>query len=157
MQSATPARDLHESLQLQDIKDTISFTRPIITEELCVQPLREADEEWDAAARRVQLADHEQSESSESPIAISKANFQKIVQLLFLQHVEDRFWRAGLNNYSFQRSGDIVYSQLSSDPDEISRAANLASAFTAHQFPGGEDYITLEQFQVCCTERVSIA
>ncbi|KAH7072900.1 hypothetical protein BKA63DRAFT_554538 [Paraphoma chrysanthemicola] len=153
VQSATPARNSHKSLQLQDIKDTISFTRPIIPQEIFIQPLREANEEWDAAARRVQLADHKQPGSSESPIAISKANFQRLVQLLFLQRVEDRCWRAGYNFYSFQRSGDIVYSGLSSDPDEISRAANLASAFTAHQFPSGEDYITLEQFQVCCTER----
>lgn len=155
--SAPPSQNSHESLQLQDIKDTISFTQPIMNQELSIEPSRAADEEWEAAAQRVHLADHKQSRSSESPIAISKANFQILVQLCFLQRVEDRCWRAGHNFYSSQRSGDIVYSQLSSDPDEISLAAKLASAFAAHQFPSSDDYITLEQFQVFCTERVSNA
>jgi hypothetical protein len=157
VRSATPLSwNLYESLQLQDIKDVVSFTQPIITQEFSIEPLKEADEEWEAAARRVQLTDYKQSELSESPIAISKAHFQRLIQLLFLQRVEDRCWRVGHNFYSSQRSGDIMYFHLSSDTDEISRAAKLASAFTAYQFLSSEGYITLEQFQMCCRERVSI-
>ncbi|EAT88218.1 hypothetical protein HBH56_092490 [Parastagonospora nodorum] len=147
VRSATPPSwNSYESLHLQDIKETISFTQPIITQEFSIEPLREADEEWEAAARRVQLTGYKQSGLSESPIAISKAHFERLVQLLFLQRGEDRCWRVGHNFYSPHRSGDIVYYDLSSDTDEISRAAKLAPAFTAYQFPSGKDCIILEQF-----------
>ncbi|KAH4350607.1 hypothetical protein HBH98_051150 [Parastagonospora nodorum] len=124
----------------------IIFRSSSIPWEFSIEPLREADEEWEAAARRVQLTGYKQSGLSESPIAISKAHFERLVQLLFLQRVEDRCWRVGHNFYSPHRSGDIVYYDLSSDTDEISRAAKLAPAFTAYQFPSGKDCIILEQF-----------
>jgi hypothetical protein len=156
LQSGTPSRASHGSLQLQDIKETITFTQPIMTEDFSIETPRETAEEWEAAAQRVLLADHELSQPSGLPITVNKANLQDVIQLFFLQRVEDRRWRAGLDFHSSQRSGDIMYSHFSSDPEEILRASRLASAFTTYQFPGSEDYVTWEQFEVCCIERVSI-
>lgn len=50
-----------------------------------------------------------------------------------------------------------MFSRLISDPDEVSRASELVSAFLAYQFPGTDDYMTWEQFKAFCLEVVSIS
>ncbi|PCG97667.1 Hypothetical protein PENO1_062170 [Penicillium occitanis (nom. inval.)] len=141
------------SFQLQDIKDTITFTQPIIIEDMRFGRASVADEEFEAAAYRLLLADHKQLIAKGSSIAVSKADLQILIRLFLLQHAEDRRWRAGLSYYDlYQRSGDIMFSHLIISPDEVSRASELASAFLAYQFPGDDDYVTVEQFKACCSE-----
>lgn len=157
-QSGTQSQDLEESLQLQDIKDTIAFTQPIINENMHHGRATVADGEFEAAAYRLLLADHKGSTVRVSSIAISKADLQTLLQLLLLQRAEDRRWGAGLSFHDmYQRSGDIMFSRLISGPDEVSRASELASAFLAYQFPGGDDYVAWEQFKAFCSECVSIS
>ncbi|KAJ5213949.1 hypothetical protein N7449_001118 [Penicillium cf. viridicatum] len=152
-QSGTQSQDPEESLQLQDIKDTIAFTQPIINENMHHGRATVADGEFEAAAYRLLLADHERSTVRGSSIAVSKADLQILIQLFLLQRAEDRRWRAGLSYHDmYQRSGDIMFSHLIPGPDEVSRASGLASAFLAYQFPGSDDYVTWEQFRAYCSE-----
>jgi hypothetical protein len=89
-----------------------------------------ADGEFEAAAGRLLLADRKRSTVRGSSIAVSKADLQILIQLFLLQRAEDRRWRAGLSYHElYQRSGDIMFSRLIADPDEVSRASGLASAF----------------------------
>ncbi|KAJ5598074.1 hypothetical protein N7537_008158 [Penicillium hordei] len=112
-----------------------------------------ADGEFEAAAGRLLLADRKRSTVRGSSIAVSKADLQILIQLFLLQRAEDRRWRAGLSYHElYQRSGDIMFSRLIADPDEVSRASGLASAFLAYQFPGSDDYVTWEQFRAYCSE-----
>jgi hypothetical protein len=155
LQSGTQSQ---ESLQLQDIKDTIAFTQPIIIEDMRFGRASVADEEFQAAAYRLLRANYKQSTAKGSSIAVSKADLQILIRLFLLQCAEDEHWRAGLSYYNlYQRSGDIMFSYLIISPDEVSRASKLASAFLAYQFPGNNDYVTWEQFKVCCLEYVSIS
>lgn len=157
-QSGTQSQDPEESLQLQDIKDTIAFTQPIINENMHHGRATVADGEFEAAAYRLLLADHKRSTVRGSPIAVSKADLQILIQLFLLQRAEDRRWGAGLSYHDmYQRSGDIMFSRLIPGPDEVSRASEFASAFLAYQFPGSDDYVTWEQFKACCSECVSIS
>ncbi|KAJ5966675.1 hypothetical protein N7501_002923 [Penicillium viridicatum] len=152
-QSGTQSQDPQELLQLQDIKDTIAFTQPIINEDIRYGRATVADGEFEAAAYRLLLADSKQLTVRGSCIAVSKADLQILIQLFLLQRVEDRRWRAGLSYRNmYQRSGDIMFSRLISDPDEVSRASELVSAFLAYQFPGTDDYMTWEQFKAFCLE-----
>lgn len=157
-QSGTQSQDPQELLQLQNIKDTIAFTQPIINEDMRYGRATVADGEFEAAAYRLLLADKKQSTVRGSCIAVSKADLQILIQLFLLQRVEDRRWRAGLSYHNmYQRSGDIMFSRLISDSDEVSRASELVSAFLAYQFPGTDDYMTWEQFKAFCLEVVSIS
>ncbi|KGO67138.1 hypothetical protein PITC_020440 [Penicillium italicum] len=152
-QSGTQSQDPDESLQLQDIKDAIAFTQPIINENLHHGRATVADGEFEAAAHRLLLSDHKGSTVGGSSIAVSRADLQILIRLFFLQHAEDRRWRAGLSYHDmYQRSGDIMFSHLIPGPDEASQASELASAFLAYQFPGSDDYVTWEQFKACCSE-----
>ena len=156
-QPGTQSQDPQESLQLQDIKDTIAFTQPIMNENMKHGRATVADGEFEAAAHGLLLADHKQSRARGSSTAVSKADLQILIQLFLLQRIEDRRWRAGLSYHDmYQRSGDIMFSRVIPGPDEVSRASELASAFLAHQFPGSDDYVTWEQFKACCLECVSI-
>jgi hypothetical protein len=147
-----------ESLQIQDIKDTIAFTQPIIVEDMRFGRASVVDEEFEAAAYRLLLADHKQSIVKRSSIAVNKADLQILIRLFLLQRAENRRWRAGLSYHdSYQRSGDIMFSHLIIGPDEASRASELASAFLAYQVPGSDDYVTWEQFKACFLECVSIS
>lgn len=149
---------LQESLQLQDIKDTVAFTQPVIIEDMRFGRASVADEEFEAAAYRLQLADHKQLTVTGLSTAVSKADLQILIRLFLLQRAEDRHWRAGLFYYdTYQRCGDIMFSHLIFDPDEVSRASKLASAFLAYLFPGSDDYVTWEQFKACCWEYVSMS
>lgn len=117
-----------------------------------------ANGEFEATAYRLLLADNKRPTVRGSSIAVSKADLQILIQLFLLQRAEDRCWRAGLSYRDmYQRSGDIMFSRLIPDPDEVSRASELASAFLAYQFPGSDDYVTWEQFKACCLECVSIS
>ena len=157
-QSGTQSQDPQESLQLQDIKDTIAFTQPNIQEDMRFGRATIADGEFEAAAHRLLVADHKRSTVSGSSFAVSKADLQILIKLFLLQRAEDRRWRAGLFYYDHnQRSGDIMFCRFIPGPDETSRASELASAFLAHQFPGSDDYVTWEQFKACCLECVSIS
>jgi hypothetical protein len=157
-QSGTQSQDPQESLQLQDIKDTIAFTQPIMNENMHHGRATVADGEFEAAAHRLLLADHKRSTVRGSSTAVSKADLQILIQLFLLQRAEDRRWRAGLSYHDmYQRSGDIMFSRFIAGPDEVSRASELASAFLAYQFPGSDDYVTWEQFKACCSECVSIS
>ncbi|KUL88296.1 hypothetical protein ZTR_04965 [Talaromyces verruculosus] len=107
------------------------------------------DREFEAAAHRLLLADHKRS----TVIAVRKADLQILVQLFLLRRAEDRLWRAGLSKKDEKpRTGDIMFSCLISDPDEVSRASELASAFLAYQFSSSDDYVTWEQFEAWCSE-----
>jgi hypothetical protein len=157
-QSGTQSQDPQESLQLQDIKDTIAFTQPIMNENMHHGRATVADGEFEAAAHRLLLADHKRSTVRGSSTAVSKADLQILIQLFLLQRAEDRRWRAGLSYHDmYQRSGDIMFSRFIAGPDKVSRASELASAFLAYQFPGSDDYVTWEQFKACCSECVSIS
>ncbi|RDW69558.1 hypothetical protein BP6252_08578 [Coleophoma cylindrospora] len=152
-QSGTESQDPQESLQLQDVKDTIAFTQPIMIENMHHGRATVADGEFEAAAHRLLLADHKQSTVRGSSTAVSKADLQNLIQLFLLQRVEDRRWKSGLSYHDiYQRSGDIMFSRFISGLDEVSRASELASAFLTHQFPGSDDYVTWEQFKACCSE-----
>ncbi|KAJ5431172.1 hypothetical protein N7445_008904 [Penicillium cf. griseofulvum] len=150
-QSGTQSQDPEESLQLQDIKDTIAFTQPNIMESMHFGRANVPDGEFEAAAGRLLLADRKRSTVRGSSIAVSKADLQVLIQLFLLQRAEDRRWRAGLSNLN-QRSGDIMFSRLVPDPDEVLQASRLASAFLAYQFPGSNGYVTWEQFRAYCSE-----
>jgi hypothetical protein len=155
-QTGTQSGDPQESLQVQDIQDTIAFTQPIINSAMIHGRAEVADEEFESAAHRLFLADHKLSTVKGSSNAVSKADLQSLIQLFLLQRAEDLRWRCGLSYYDMhQRSGDIMLSRFISDPDEVSRASKLASAFLAHQFPGSDDCVTWEQFKAYCWECVS--
>ena len=158
LQSGTQAQNLQESLQLQDIKDSIAFTQPVMNSDMRHGRATVADGEFEAAARRLLLANHKRSTITGSSTVVSKADLQNLIQLFLLQRGEDRLWRAGLCYHDMrQRSGDIMFSSFISDLDEVSRASELASAFLAHHLPGSDDYVTWEQFKACCSECVSIS
>lgn len=155
-QSETQSQHPQESLQLQDVKDTIAFTQPILKSNLCHGWPNVADGEFEAAAYRLLLADHKRSTVKRSPIAVSRADLHILIRLFFLQRAEPRCWRAGLFKHeTYQRSGDIMFSRLINEPDEVSRASELASAFLSYRFPGSNDCVTEEQFKDCCSECVS--
>lgn len=157
-QLGTQSQRSQELLQLQDIKDTIAFTQPIMNENLHHGPATVADGEFEAAAHRLLLADHKRSIVSGSSTAVSKADVQILIQLFLLQRAEDRRWRAGLSYHDmYQRSGDIIFSRFIPGPDEVSRASKLASTFLAYQFPGSDDYVIWEQFKALCSECISIS
>ena len=157
-QSGTQSQDPQESLQLQDIKDTIAFTQPIMNENMNHGRATVADGDFEAAAHRLLLADHKRSTFRRPSTVVSKADLQILIQLFLLQLAEDKRWRVGLSYHNmYQRSGDIMFSHFIPGPDEVSRASELASAFLAHQFPSSDDYVTWEQFKACCSECVSIS
>ncbi|EAW13515.1 uncharacterized protein ACLA_055630 [Aspergillus clavatus NRRL 1] len=70
-QSGTQSQDPQESLQLQDIKDTIAFTQPIIKANMHHGRATVADGEFEAAAYRLLLADNKRSTVRGSSIAPS--------------------------------------------------------------------------------------
>jgi hypothetical protein len=157
-QLGAQSQDPQESPRLQDIKDTIAFVQPIILEDMRFGRANVSDREFEAAAYRLLLADYKRSIVRGSPIAVRKADLQILVQLFLLRRAEDRLWRAGLSKRDENpRTGDIMFSCLISDPDEVSRASELASAFLAYQFSGSDDYVTWKQFEAWCSECVSIS
>jgi len=89
-QSGTQSQDLQESLQLQDIKDPIALTQPIMNENMNHGRATVADGEFEAAAHRLLLADHKRSTVRGSSTAVSKADLQILIQLFLLQRAEDR-------------------------------------------------------------------
>ncbi|GAM40979.1 hypothetical protein TCE0_041r13745 [Talaromyces pinophilus] len=152
-QLGAQSQDPQESPRLQDIKDTIAFVQPIILEDMRFGRANVSDREFEAAAYRLLLADYKRSIVRGSPIAVRKADLQILVQLFLLRRAEDRLWRAGLSKRDENpRTGDIMFSCLISDPDEVSRASELASAFLAYQFSGSDDYVTWKQFEAWCSE-----
>jgi hypothetical protein len=157
-QPGTQSQVPQELLQLQDFKDTIAFTQPIINENMHHGRATVADGDFEAAAHRLLLADHERSTVGGSSCAMSKADLQSLIQLFLLQRVEDRRWRNGLSYHDlYRRSGDILFSHFIPGPDEASRASEFASAFLASQFRGSEDSVTWEAFKAWCSECVSIS
>jgi hypothetical protein len=157
-QSGTQSQSLQELLQLQDIKETVAFTQPIINEDMRYGRATVADGEFEAAASRLLLADNKQLTVRGLSIAVRKADLQILIRLFLLQRAEDRPWRAGLSYHDmYQRSGDIMFARLIPDPDEVSRASELASTFLAHQIPGTDEHVTWEQFKAFCLEVVSIS
>jgi hypothetical protein len=157
-QPAAQSQVLQELLQLQDFKDTIAFTQPIINENLHHGQATVADEEFEAAAHRLLRADHERFIVGGSLCALSKADLRSLIQLFLLQRIEGRRWRNGLSYHDmYQRSGDILFSHFILGPDEISRASEFASAFLASQFHDSEDSVTWEAFNAWCSECVSIS
>lgn len=89
LQFAAEPGHLHESLQPQDIKDSIAFTQPILVDDLSIETPRATAEKWDAAANRVLLADHAQSKASSLSLTVTKADLQNIIQLFLLHLVQD--------------------------------------------------------------------
>jgi hypothetical protein len=147
-----------ESLQLQDVKDTIAFTQPVISASIYRGLPWVPDEEFEPAAHRLLLADHELSVVAKTSCVVSKAGLKSLVQLFLLQHIEDRRWRNGLPWSSrYQRSGDIQFSHFIPGPEEASRASQFASAFLVFQFEGSEESVTWNEFKGWCSECVNIS
>jgi hypothetical protein len=73
-QSGYQSQDSQELLQLQDIKDTIAFTQPIIIEDIGYGRATVADGEFEAAAYRLLLADNKQLVVRWSSIVVSQAD-----------------------------------------------------------------------------------
>ncbi|TVY62774.1 hypothetical protein LSUE1_G009202 [Lachnellula suecica] len=150
-QSAPQSQTPQEPLRLQDFKDTIAFTQPIMNENMHHGRATVADREFEAAAHRLLLADH--GPAVGGSCAVSKTDLQSLIQLLLLQRVRDRRCKDGLSYYDmYQRSGDIMFSHFVPGIDEASRASEFASAFIAYQFGGSKDAVTWDAFKDWCSE-----
>jgi hypothetical protein len=72
----------------------------------------------------------------------SKADLQRLIQLILLLRPENRRWRNGLFMHeAYQRSGDIQYAHLLSASDEASRASDFASTFVNLPFRVSEESV----------------
>jgi hypothetical protein len=155
-QPAIQSQAPQELLQLQNVKDTITFTQPAIFPSPHYGRSGVAEEEFEAAAHRLLLTNH--GTFGGILYAISKADLHNLIQLFLLQRIEDRRWRNGLSYHDlYQRSGDIQFSHFAPGLYEASRASEFASSFLSSQFRGNEDSITWKAFEAWCSECVSIS
>ena len=145
-----------EVLQLQDVKDAITFTQPITYDLYPYGPSID-DEQFEAAASRLLSMEDERSATQVSLGMIAKADLKNLIKLLILLRPEDRRWRDGLfMHQAYQRSADVQYARSNSAPEEASQASDLASAFVYSQFHGDEDYIPWKKFEAWCSDCVSV-
>lgn len=155
-----PARQsqaMQEVIQLQDVKDTIAFTQPITYDPYPYGP-SVGDEQFEAAASRLQRMDDERSAIRGSSRIMSKADLKSLIRLLLLPRPEDRRWRDGLFMHeAYQRSADIQYAHSASAPEEASQASDFAPAFVTSQFRGSEDYVPWDVFETWCSDLVSLS
>ena len=155
--SALQSQARQEVTQLQDFKDTIVFTQPITYDPYPYGP-SVGDENFEAAASRLQCMDDERSATRGSSRMIPKADLESLIQLLLLVCPEDRRWRDGLFMHeAYQRSGDIQYAHSASNPEEASQASDFAPAFVTSMFKGSEDYVSWDIFETWCSDCVSIS
>ena len=155
--SAPQSQAMLEVIQLQDVKNTIAFTQPITYDPYPYGP-SVGDEQFEAAASRLQRMDDERSATRGLSRIMPKADLKSLIQLLLLLRPEDRRWRDGLFMHeAYQRSADIQYAHSASAPEEVSQASDFAPAFVTSQFRGSEDYVPLDLFETWCSDCVSLS
>lgn len=155
--SAPQSQAMLEVIQLQDVKNTIAFTQPITYDPYPYGP-SVGDEQFEAAASRLQRMDDERSATRGLSRIMPKADLKSLIQLLLLLRPEDRRWRDGLFMHeAYQRSADIQYAHSASAPEEASQASDFAPAFVTSQFRGSEDYVPLDVFETWCSDCVSLS
>ena len=143
------------SFQRQDIRDTIKFTQPMTTDELGVKQ-QNLDQEFEAATTRLQNTDAKDPSILQQSCIIPRHDLEGFIRLLLLLCPSRKRWRDGLFSVDqFQRSGDVLDSSFSSEPEDLSQVFKLARNLVNWNFGASENPIEVAVFEEWCKNSVS--